>query len=176
VTELRAGKFDFCFRQQQRFFSSPKTSRPTQLLNGQRDFFKKESGRSVRLTSRFNLVSKGGTNHHPHISLYKLRTQIFPAFFLDFFILEHGADRLSRNVSKRLLLYAEITLDDFYCKEAFEIFISWEKYQTVWEILRKVITLKWDKRATLKLVIFTVLKFQVCWDLTLYLWGVIPGV
>jgi len=62
LTELRAGKVDFCFRQQQRIFSSSRTSRPTQLLNGPRNIFKKESGRSVSLTTCLNLVTKLGMN------------------------------------------------------------------------------------------------------------------
>ena len=53
--------------------------------------------------------------------------KFLPAFFLDFLILGHGADSLSRNAGKGLLLYAEITLDDFHSKETFQISISWEK-------------------------------------------------
>jgi len=37
---------------------------------------------------------------------FKLRTEVFPALFLDFLALKKGTDRLSRNVGTELSLYA----------------------------------------------------------------------
>jgi len=45
------------------------------------------------------------TSFRPHHSLSKLRTQVFLAFFLDYFILVGGTKRLPCNVGKKLPIY-----------------------------------------------------------------------
>jgi len=44
------------------------------------------------------------TNHRPHLSVYKPQTRVWLAFFLDFFTLDDGSDRLSQNVRKEVPL------------------------------------------------------------------------